>query len=715
MPTSVTPAAADSIATAATRALLARLEEAGVEAETCERAAEVAGLVTGLTDDPELAAAALIDYALGLNPDQEAEAAVRESATPQALLLAQSLRRLGEFGLDERWSAQQALSGAQAEVLRKMLLAVVGDPRLVVARLAQQLVRCRHARELPEAQRHQVALETRDLYAPLANRLGIWSVKWELEDLAFRELEPDEYRRIAGALNEKRRDREAWIERVKAELTAELRRAGIDAVVEGRPKHIYSIYRKMQRKRLAFESLFDVRAVRIIVATVADCYAALGIVHGHWTFLPGEFDDYIATPKDNDYRSIHTAVTGPDGRSLEIQIRTREMQDQAERGIAAHWRYKEGSARDQRYERKIDAVRALLAPGLAAPDDPDAFVAASANLFDDRIYAMTPKGQVVDLPRGATPLDFAFHVHSDLGQRCRGAKVNGRIVPFDHQLANGDVVEIITGRNASPSRDWLSPQLGYLASPRSRSKLRAYFRRIDEAASGGGAGTSGGVHATGHGAIHASAAVAAAASTAMGQGAAATTGNGKTGAGAGKAPSGNAAAAASDPVDAALASPRRATRKRIGSGHSPVEIEGVGDLPITLARCCAPVRPQPIAGYLTLGRGVTIHRADCPSLARMARARGDRRLKVDWSTGDVERLPAKILIEAFDRRGLLRDISDLIAEEHLSIEGVNSDTDPRDRIARFQVRVGVKDMDELQRLMRRLRKIPNVFKVRRAD
>jgi GTP pyrophosphokinase len=721
MPTSVTPAPADGVATAAARALLSRLEEAGVDAETCERAAEVAGLVTGLTDDPELAAAALIDSALGLHPDPEAEAAVRDSASPQALLLAQSLRRLGEFGLDERWSAQHALSGAQAEVLRKMLLAVVGDPRLVVARLAQQLVRCRHARALPEAQRRQVALETRDLYAPLANRLGIWAVKWELEDLAFRELEPDEYRRIAGALNEKRRDREAYIERVKQELTTELRGAGIDAVVEGRPKHIYSIYRKMQRKRLPFESLFDVRAVRIIVATVADCYAALGIVHGHWTFLPGEFDDYIATPKDNDYRSIHTAVTGPDGRSLEIQIRTREMQDQAERGIAAHWRYKEGSARDQRYERKIDAVRALLAPALAAPDDPDAFVTASANLFDDRIYAMTPKGQVVDLPRGATPLDFAFHVHSDLGQRCRGAKVNGRIVPFDHQLANGDVVEIITGRNATPSRDWLSPQLGYLASPRSRSKLRAYFRRLDEAASGGSTGSSGSGHAGGGGSAHAGAAHAPSAGPSQASvaggvaGSAAATGGGKAATGGARSAAGKAAAPAADAVDAALASPRRATRKRIGSGRSPVEIEGVGDLPITLARCCAPVRPQPIAGYVTLGRGVTIHRADCASLARMARARGDRRLKVDWSTGDVERLPAKILIEAFDRRGLLRDISDLIAEEHLSIEGVNSDTDPRDRIARFQVRVGVRDLDELQRLMRRLRKIPNVFKVRRAD
>ena len=645
--------------------LHATLGGAGVDADRLTVAREISQVVFELTQDRTLALAALLQTAV---PDADAledAAAVKAVAGPDALRIATELRRLGEFGLDERWTEAQALNAAQAETLRKMLLAVVGDPRLVVARLAQQLVRARHARTLPATERRRVALETRDLYAPIANRLGIWGVKWELEDLAFRELHPDDYHRIAGALNEKRRDREDYITRVCAQLAGEMQHAGIRAEIQGRPKHIHSIYRKMQRKGLGFEQLFDVRAVRIIVDTVADCYAALGIVHGLWPFIPGEFDDYIATPKENNYQSIHTAVHGPDGRSLEIQIRTQEMQALAELGVAAHWVYKEGGAQAREYEHKIQAVRELLSnPSGLLADGPDAFSKASAGLFDDRIYAMTPKGEVVDLPRGATPLDFAFHVHSDLGQRCRGAKVNGRIVTLVHKLGNGDVVEILTGKNAAPSRDWLSPERGYLASPRSRAKLRAYFRRLDDAQATGGAGT--------------------------------------------------AHVPEPAPEVAAAVLPPTRTRKLIGSGRSPVDIEGVGDLPITLARCCGPMRPQPIAGYLTLGRGVTIHRAECASLMRMLKAKPERQLNVEWSTGQQDLLAVKISIEAFDRRGLLRDISDLIAEERLSIEGVSSDTDPVDRVARFEVRLGVPDNAALTRLTKRLARIPNVFKVRRA-
>ena len=342
---------------------------------------------------------------------------------------------------------------------------------------------------------------------------------------------------------------------------------GIQARVYGRPKHIYSIWRKMQRKDLAFEQIFDVRAVRIVVDTVADCYAALGIVHGLWPYIPGEFDDYIATPKDNDYRSIHTAVTGPEGKSLEVQIRTGDMHEHAELGVAAHWRYKEGGARDARYERKIEWVRRVLDPTASSSDEEDFIERMRADLFADRIYALTPKGEVIDLPRGATALDFAYHVHTDLGHRCRGAKVDGRIVPLNQPLANGDVVEIITGRTGGPSRDWLSPEQGFLASARSRAKVRAWFHRQEQEAAARGAP-------------------------------AATP----------------APAPAPEPEPEAIVvarpRPRRATR-------SAVDIEGVGDLPTTMARCCAPVPPEPIAGYVTLGRGVTIHRAGCPGLARM--------------------------------------------------------------------------------------------------
>jgi GTP pyrophosphokinase len=506
----------------------------------------------------------------------------------------------------------------------------------------------------------RIAREIRELYAPLANRLGVWTLKWELEDLAFRELQPDQYHQIASALNEKRRDRERYITEVCATLTTVLGRAGIAASVQGRPKHIFSIYSKMQRKAMPIDKVFDIRAVRIIVHSVADCYAALGIAHGLWPFLPNEFDDYIATPKGNDYQSIHTAVTGPDGRPLEIQIRTHEMQAQSELGVAAHWRYKEGGGSDRRYDAKIQEVRRLL-EGRRAGEQTDELARISAGLFDDRIYAMTPKGEVIDLPTGATPLDFAFHVHSDLGERCRGAKINGRIVPLPHKLTTGDVVDIITGKVASPSRDWLTANSGYLASSRSRAKLRAYFRRVD---------------------AELTPALAAQPTQPL-------------------------------PVPPPKQVPVR-TRKPINSGRSPIQIDGVGDLPITLARCCAPVRPQDIRGYLTVGRGVTIHRSECPGLARMLKGKPQRLLKVEWTSRDDVRLPMRIEIEAFDRRGLLRDISDLISEEHLSIEGVSSHTDPDDKIARFEVRLTVKDMPELARLQRQLARIPNVYKVRRA-
>ena len=653
-----TSTSASSPHAAALRERAAALAELEIPLSRLGQAQEAAALVLSLTEDLALATAALLHVARGVENEPTLPAPTRALIGSEALKLADSLSRLGDFNLDAQWSAGRTLAASQAETLRKMLLAVVGDPRLVVTRLAVQLVRARHARDQDAATRRRIALEAQELYAPLANRLGMWTLKWELEDLAFRELHPEQYQRIAQALNEKRRDRERYIEDVVRALESALRAAGVGARVVGRPKHIYSIYRKMQLKQLAFERVFDVRAVRVIVDSIADCYAALGVVHNLWPFLPTEFDDYIATPKDNNYRSIHTAVAGPDGRSLEVQIRTQEMQDQAELGVAAHWRYKEGGA-DHRYDQKIQQVRELLH---GAPDAVgDELARLSAGLFEDRIYAMTPKGEVVDLPQGGTPLDFAFHVHSDLGERCRGAKVNGRIAPLTQALSSGDVVEIITGKEPAPSRDWLSASAGYLASSRSKSKLRAYFRRVDEAAAA------------------------------------------------------RASAVAPEPPPPRIQEPARArpARASTASRRSPVEIDGVGDLPITLARCCAPVRPQPIRGYLTLGRGVTIHRTDCPGLSRMLRQKPQRLLQVEWSAADSARIPAGLSIEAFDRRGLLRDISDLIAEEHLSIEGVTSRTDPEDRIARFEVRLTVRDAADLARLQRKLGKIPNVFQVRR--
>jgi GTP pyrophosphokinase len=649
--------------TAALEESAAALAAAGLPGEAIARTREAAELVGTLADDADLLVATWLQglRLQGVTFDAER---IRARLGPQAVRLADELARLGEFGLPSGWSEQQGLDAAQSETLRKMLLAVAADPRLVVARLALQLVRLRRARELPEEERRRAALETREIYAPLANRLGTWNLKWELEDLAFRYLEPEAYHRIASALAERRVDRERYIDAVCARLEHELTQAGVHARVYGRPKHIYSIWRKMRRKDLAFEQIFDVRAVRIVVDTVADCYAALGIVHGLWPYIPGEFDDYIATPKDNNYRSIHTAVTGPEGKSLEVQIRTADMHEHAELGVAAHWRYKEGGARDVRYERQIEWVRRVLQPATTSGVEEDFIERMRAGLFADRIYALTPKGEVVDLPRGATPLDFAYHVHTELGHRCRGAKVGGRIVPLNQPLNNGEVVEIITGRTGGPSRDWLSLEDGFLVSPRSRAKVRAWFHRQEQEAA-------------------ARAAPAA------------------------PAPPPPPPEPEPEVLPVARPRPRAAAR-------SPVEIEGVGDLPTTIARCCSPVPPEPIAGYMTLGRGVTIHRAGCPSLARMRALQPQRVLRVEWSLGVDNLLPVQIRVEAFDRRGLLRDVSDVMAMERLSIEGVNSNTDPRDRVATIVMRTAVRDTEQLRQVLQHLGRVPNVLKAERV-
>jgi GTP pyrophosphokinase len=638
-------------------------------------AAEGAELLGALTSDADLAKAVLVKAAIdlsgqtGLDPRRAADG-LASMAGRSAADTAVALLKLGDLGLPRNWSPTQGLDSRQAETLRKMLLAVVSDPRLILARLAEHLVALRHARDLPGnaaglAERERRAVEARAVFAPLASRLGVWQLKWELEDLAFRYLEPEEYRQIASALNERRADRERYIEELCEHLRTELQAAGVAADVYGRPKHMYSIHRKMQRKQLAFEQLFDVRAVRVIVASIRDCYAALGVVHGLWTYIPGEFDDYIATPKGNFYRSIHTAVIGPQRRSVEVQIRTSEMHEHAELGVAAHWTYKEGAPTDAEYQRKIEWVRRLLEPQAPeAETDREFLEQVTSELFEDRVYALTPKGEVVDLPRGATPLDFAYSVHTSLGHRCRGAKVNGRIVPLTYALSNGEIVEIITGKQDAPSRDWLAPEQGFLASPRNRSKVRAWFRKRDAAATD----------------------------------------------------------SAEQPADAEISAPPqqqqppppRAARPKSGRSGSPVEIEGVGNLPITLAHCCAPLPPQPITGYVTVGRGVTIHRSSCPSLARMREVRPERLLQVDWSSGDAAGLTVEIAVTAYDRRGLVRDLTDVLAMERLSIESMSTVTDRDAGTAYVRLTVPVSNLEQVARVLHRLGAVPNVIQASRA-
>ena len=671
---------------------------------------EAAEVIGTLTENAELATALVLRPLIGLNGFTQEKLA--KLATPGSAKIAADLQRIGDVGLPRDWSPSQGLDARQAETVRKMLLAVVSDPRLVLAQLAQQLVRLRHAKDLPADARERLAVEGRAVLAPLANRLGVWQLKWELEDLAFRYLEPEEYKRVAAALNERRADRERYIEEVCATLREELAQGHVKAQVYGRPKHIYSIYRKMERKHLAFEEVFDVRAVRIVVDSVPECYAALGIVHGLWTYIPGEFDDYIATPKGNFYRSIHTAVIGPQKRSVEVQIRTNEMHEHAELGVAAHWQYKEGGARDAQYERKIEWVRRLLEPQEASDTDKDFLERMRTELFEDRVYALTPKGEVVDLPRGATPLDFAYNVHTDLGHRCRGAKVNGRIVPLDHQVSNGEIVEIITGKHAAPSRDWLAPEQGYLVSPRNRAKVRAWFRKLDVAdnRAAGRQIAERELARLGVKPEHMSALVSELKANdtdhlyqLLGEGEVTVT------------QLVQAAERLTQPAPepkprTSRAARSAAARKKRGS---LVDIEGVGDLPITLARCCAPIRPQAITGYVTLGRGVTIHRSDCPALARMRAVKPERALNVEWSSDDPENLDVQIAITAYDRRGFVRDISDVMAAEHLSIDALNTVTDHDTGTAHMTVKLAVRDLEQLARVLRRLAGVPNVISARR--
>ncbi|MCP4300211.1 MAG: bifunctional (p)ppGpp synthetase/guanosine-3',5'-bis(diphosphate) 3'-pyrophosphohydrolase, partial [Gammaproteobacteria bacterium] len=386
------------------------------------------------------------------------------------------LQQLNQFALPEHWQPGESLALQQSEALRKMLLAVVSDVRLVLVRIAEQLFRLRGAKDSPRDVQRALALEAREIYAALANRLGVWQLKWELEDLAFRYLEPDTYLEIARTLKEKRIEREGFIDKVQETLRHELENQGIAATISGRPKHIYSIWRKMQRKDRGIEALYDIQAVRILVDDVGACYAALGIVHNLWSYIPGEFDDYIANPKDNNYRSLHTAVVGPEGKTVEVQIRTHDMHRHAELGVAAHWRYKEGGGSQAAFDQKIQFLRQLLEP---TNDGADLLDQIRDDFFEDRVYAVSPKGDVVELPANATPLDFAYHVHTQVGHRCRGAKVNGRIVPLTYHIENGDQIEIITGSQSRPSRDWLSPKLGYLAGARARAKVRSWFRQQD--------------------------------------------------------------------------------------------------------------------------------------------------------------------------------------------------------------------------------------------
>ncbi len=670
-------------------------------------ALDVAEIVRTLDADDEVVIAAMVQ------PLLDAKLLTAEAAEGHfgvdATHLARALSSLGEFGLRPDWTPEQGLESGQAEALRKMLLAVIGDVRLVVVRLAGQLQKMRAAKSLNPTLQRKLATETREVYAPLANRLGVWQLKWELEDLAFRYLQPADYKQIAAALKVRRSDREHYIDELKTTLRAALNAAGIEAKIDGRPKHIYSIWRKMQAKQLAFEQLMDIRAARVLVDGVAECYAALGMVHSLWQFIPGEFDDYIATPKDNLYRSIHTAVIGPGSQPVEIQIRTHDMHANSERGVAAHWRYKEGGRSDLAYERKIDQLRSLLAPTDGAETSRDFLDRMRVDLFQDRIYVVSPKGEIVDVPMGGTPLDFAYQVHTDLGHRTRGAKVNGRIVALDYKLKNGEKVEIITAKAAHPSRDWLSPQSGFLASPRHRNKVRAWFRKQNEWQN----------KAEGRALFDREIQRLGVASPPIPELLAelklSSTEALHEALGLGEVSPAQVAGAIQRILHAREGRPENSIRaKSAAAAREPdIEVQGIGDLLSTYARCCKPVPPEAIVGYITVGKGVSIHAQSCVNLARLSVKAPARILAISWGKMGSNEFPVDIEVQAFDRRGLVRDVSTALADDKISIQGMNTVTDKRDNLARMKISISITGLPQLSQLLTRIAQVPNVISARR--
>ncbi len=701
-PNSEIPSSAGVVA--ALRDRLAGLPESDGAAHCIAEGREVAAIVESLGLPEEILAAVHAYPAVrdGFLEQKDIETIGLENISR----LIVGLDQLDHFTLPPHWQPGEALAVQQSEALRKMLLAVVSDVRLVLVRIAGQLYRLREAKRAPREQQEALAVETREIYAPLANRLGVWQLKWELEDLAFRYTEPETYAEIASALQEKRDERVTFIDDLQRVLSAELAAAGIEAEISGRPKHIYSIYRKMRRKDRGIEALYDIRAVRLLVNSVGDCYAALGVVHNLWSYIPGEFDDYIANPKDNDYRSLHTAVVGPEGKTVEIQIRTHDMHRHAELGVAAHWRYKEGGGTPAAFDQKIRFLRQLLEP---TDDGADLLDQIRDDFFEDRVYAISPKGDVVELCANATPLDFAYHVHTQVGHRCRGAKVNGRIVPLTYHIRSGDQVEIITGSQPQPSRDWISPKLGYLASARARAKVRNWFRHQDrdqhmrqgrEILDRELARLSVKEVPTDAIAKQLKFADTDALSVALG---------------AGDLTSASIATALQHIRGTELSErtrPRRSRRK--SAGPDSVAVSGVGDLLCNYARCCRPVPPEPVVGYITQGRGVSIHRQDCGNFLGLNQRHPERIIEISWGdSSEASAYPVDLSVYAFDRSGLIRDITAVLADDQANVIDMTSHTDRKTLQVVMELSIEVRDLPTLSTAITKLEQIPNVVSVRR--
>ena len=683
------------------------LEIGALSPASIDRLVELLGTLDALSADPITVSCAMVHVAR--HGDVNVEGIVDG-------LPVEIRRQLGDLDTMKHYESGQPLGETErnAEGLRRLLLALVKDVRVVLIDIAWQLVLLRHAKESPDGAR-RLAQETMLIHAPLANRLGIWQLKWELEDLSFRFLEPTQYRRIANLVAEHRTEREAFIQRFIKRLEDALAEAGIEAEVKGRPKHIYSIWKKMQRKGLDFHQLFDVRAVRVLVNDLPSCYSALGLVHTLWQPIPGEFDDYITTPKGNNYQSLHTAVANREGKAVEVQIRTHEMHEHAELGVAAHWRYKEGGPNDPAFDNKIAIMRQLLDSSDEDLDDESLLDSFKSATSEDRVYVLTPRGQVVDLSLGSTVLDFAYQVHTEVGHRCRGAKVNGRIVPLTHQVANGDRVEILTAKHPNPSRDWLNPKLGYIAGARARAKVRQWFKREsrDENLAAGRESLEAESRKLGTDLADLPEILERFHQNSLDDLYVAI-GNGELTAGQVINALARKKAAEVEPQVEDLVSKNLARQKgEKPDGAGDIVIEGVGNLMTHIARCCSPVPGDPVVGYVTQGRGVTIHREDCGQVVHWRAENSPRLLQVNWGERSATNYSVQIAVRAFDRRDLIRDISTVLSTSVTQVTDISSRLDEASDEVSIHLKVRVRDFEQLSELLSRLGSVTNVIEARR--
>ncbi|HRJ41446.1 MAG TPA: bifunctional (p)ppGpp synthetase/guanosine-3',5'-bis(diphosphate) 3'-pyrophosphohydrolase [Caldilineaceae bacterium] len=669
----------------------------------------VTKILCDLRLDPDTLAAGLLhdvvedtDYSLDY---------LRAYFNPEIASLVDGVTKLNR--IKELSNMRHTVADEKAESLRKMFLAMVEDVRVVLIKLADRVHNMRTLQGQPDHKRRRIARETLEIFAPLANRLGIWQIKWELEDLSFRYLEPGTYRELSKAMAQKRTERVQWVDEVQRMLVKALDDNGIKAEVNGRPKHIYSIYRKMQRKEVPFEQIYDIHGFRVIVGNVGECYAALGVIHSLWRPIHGEFDDYIANPKDNLYRSLHTAVVGPNGRSMEVQIRTQDMHQLSEFGIAAHWRYKEGTRPNQEMDNKIAWIRQLMEWRQDVTDAQEFVSGMKTDVFQDRVYVFTPKGDVVDLPREATPIDLAYHIHTELGHRCRGAKVNGKLVTLDTTLHSGDQVEIVTAKRGGPSRDWINPNLGYVATQRARAKIRTWFRKQAREQN----------VAQGRQVLEKELkrlsvtlpfeTVAKLCSYENLDDFLAAIGYGDV----------NSQHIAKQVLDyeraqqELLEDDETILRKAIGPEKSATTIDGISvagldGLLAHPAGCCHPVPGDSIVGYVTMGRGVSIHKINCPNItAQIRRKENARLIEVQWGAESSDTFPVSIQVRAYDRAGLLRDVTGLVADEKINMRSAEAVTGMKNNMAMINATLEITNVAQLTRILTRIERLPNVVDV----